>query len=474
MAEASRDQNSVPTLLGVSYIDSDTPVLIFADPATGRLFTSSTLTDGTTDVGVTTGGQLQTAIRADDTPSIDAFGRWRVSHPDTIFDSKNIFDDDGLAANVENQPLLFDNQETSGGGTSTAYNANESSQTIAVSATTAGTRVRQTRMRFNYQPGKSQLVMMTATIGAGGTGITGRVGLFDANDGLFFESDDGVLYVTRRTSTSGTPVDNRVAQANWNVDTMDGNGASGITIDPTKTQILWIDYEWLGVGRVRMGFVIDGKLYTCHQFLNTNNLALVYMKTPNLPIRYEISNDGTGAAGSIDCICASVISEGGSQDLGITRYASTAGTQVATNAENTMFAVLGIRLKAEYLGATIKILNAALQLQTANITAEWALFFNPTVAGTFTYADQANSAVQIAKGATTNTVTNGIQIAGGFIESTSPATGSSGSGSKGIDSALRLGSIIDGTPDTIVLAVRPVGGDSTADFEGSLTWRELV
>lgn len=414
-------------------------------------------------------------FKAGDSPSIDAFGRWRVSEPITLFDSKNIFDDDGLAANVENQPLFYDNQETSGGGTGTAYNVNESSQTLSVGATTAGTRVRQTKMRFNYQPGKSQLVLMTFNFNGAVANITKREGFFDEKNGLFLELDstDAVNFV-RRTYASGTAVDNKVAQASWNLDTMDGNGASGIELDWTKTQILFMDFEWLGVGRVRMGFVIDGNIYYAHEFLNTNSLDVVYMTTPNLPLRSEISNDGTGVAATMDQICSSVASEGGSQDLGITRYASTAGAALTTDNENEMFAVMGIRLKAEYIGATIKILNVALQLQTANITAEWALYYNPTVAGTFTYNDQTNSAVQIALGATANSVTNGTQIAGGFIESGSVASGANGSGGAGIDSALKLGSLIDGTVDTIVLAVRPVGGDSSADFEGSMTWRELV
>lgn len=413
-------------------------------------------------------------VSSADTYSIDAFGRWRVSHPVTIFDSKNVFDDDGLASNVENQPLFYDNQETSGGGTSTSYSNAQSAQTLTVGATTAGTRVRQTKMRFNYQPGKSQLVLRTFLMGGASAGITRRTGMFDANNGLFLEDASGTYKFVRRTNTSGSPVDNAVLQSNWNIDTMNGAGASGITLDFTKTQILFFDFEWLGVGRVRMGFVIDGKIYYAHEFLNTNNLALVYMQTPNLPLRSEITNSGSGAAASFSDICSSVISEGGQENLGVTRYASTGGTAVVTDNENELFAVLGIRLKAEYLGATVDILNVALQLQTASITAEWQLIYNPSVADTFTYADQTNSAVQIATGATANSVTGGTPIAGGFLESGGIQSGSSGSGSSGISSALRLGSLIAGTVDSIVLAVRPVGGDSAASFEGGITWRELV
>jgi hypothetical protein len=415
------------------------------------------------------------AIKAQDSFSVDAFGRWRVSNPVTLFDSKNIFDDDGLASNVENQTLFYDNAETSGGGTGTTYNANQASQTLTVGATTAGTRVRQTKMRFNYQPGKSQLVLLTFNMDGAAAGITKREGIFDDSNGLYLELDGTTaVNLVRRTFVTGSAVNNKVAQADWNLDTMDGTGTSGVTLDWTKTQIMFLDFEWLGVGRVRMGFVIDGAIYYAHQFLNTNSLDKVYMSTPNLPLRSEINNDGTGAADTITQICSTVISEGGSEDLGITRYASTAGTHLDMAAENTIYAILGIRLKAEYIGATIKILNTALQLHTANHECEWILKFNPAVANAFTYADQTNSAVQIAKGGATNTVTGGTDMAGGFIQSGGNAAGSNGSADKGIDSALKLGALVDGTVDEIVLCARPIAGSTDVDIEGSMTWRELV
>lgn len=413
-------------------------------------------------------------IQAADSASIDAFGRWRVSNPQTLFDSKNIFDDDGLAADVENQPLFYDNAETSGSGTGTSYNANESSQTLTVSASTAGTRVRQTKMRFNYQPGKSQLIIMTFNINGCKSGITKREGVFDENNGLFLQGVGGAYSFVRRTKASGNVVDNAVAQNNWNIDRMDGTGKSGITLDFTKTQILFIDFEWLGVGRVRMGFVVDGKIYYAHEFNNANNLGVVYMSTPNLPLRSEIVNSGTGGADSLIQICSTVISEGGSEDLGMVRYASTAGTHLDANTENTIYALIGIRLKSEYIGATVKQLHTALQLHTASSKVEWVIKLNPTVAGVFTYNDQTNSAVQIALGATANTVTDGIDINGGFIESGGVTSGSAGSDSRGLANAIYLGSKIDGTVDTLVLCVRPIAGSTNVDIEGSLTWRELV
>lgn len=415
--------------------------------------------------------QSNAAIQAQDSFSIDAFGRWRVSNPETIFDSKNVFDDDGLASNVENQPLVFDNQETSGGGTSTSYRADESSQRLSVGATTAGVRVRQSKLRFNYQAGKSQLIYLTFNMISEDSGITKRAGYFSTNDGLYFELDGSTAKLVRRTSTSGAPVDNAVNQDSWNIDSMDGSGPSGVTLDFTKTQILFIDFEWLGVGRVRMGFVVDGKIYYAHEFNNANSLSVVYMKTPNLPIRWEIENDGTGSASHLDCICCSVQSEGETTDIGQVRFAGNTAVCNA-NVAGTIYAVMGIRLKSEYIGQQVKLLEVSLIELTGGDSLKWFLYLNPTVADTFTYSDVTNSAVQTAFGDTANEVTNGTLIAGGFFASGQGGAGGSFAGS--LDNALGLGSAIDGTVDEIVLCVTPTPGSANADVMGGITWRELT
>ena len=405
--------------------------------------------------------------------NLDAFARLRVSNPTTLFDSKQVFDDLGIANNLENDPLFYDNQETSGSGTATAFDVNTADTTLSVSATTAGTRVRQTKMRFNYQPGKSQMILLTFTMAPQESGLTQREGIFDEKNGLFFEDNGSEYRFVRRTYTSGSAVDNAYSQSGWNIDRMDGTGASGATLDFTKTQIMFIDYEWLGVGRIRWGWVIGGVPYYAHEFTGANNLSVVYMSTPNLPLRSEISNDGTAGAASMTQICSTVISEGGSQDIGTIRRISSAGAHVDMATENTVYAVLGIKLKSNYIGTTINILNVALQLQTGSHQCEWMLLLNPTVAGTFTYSNMSQSAIMYARGATANTVTGGYDIGGGFVESGGTQAGSAGSISGAVQNAIKLGSLIDGTVDTLVLCARPIGGSTNVDIEGSLTWREL-
>ncbi|KKN67192.1 hypothetical protein LCGC14_0463650 [marine sediment metagenome] len=403
-----------------------------------------------------------------DSMAIDAFARLRVSNPQTLFDSKQIFDDADIANNVENFPLFFDNQQTSGAGTATAFDVDRASTTLSVSNTTVGVRVRQTRERFNYQPGKSQLCVFTAIFGANAAGITRRKGLFDESNGLFFQQSGTILSVVRRSFATGAAVDVAVTQANWNTDKLDGTGGagnpSGINLDLSKSQIFFIDFEWLSVGRVRYGLVVDGIPHICHELNNANSLDVAYMSTPNLPVRAEISNDGSGAASTFEDICSTVISEGGQHDTGAIHYLSTDGTHVDANVANTIYAVVGIRLRPTHLAADIEIINTTMISET-NDDFEWILMFNPTVAGAFAYANFVNSALQVARGVTANTVTNGTPMSGGFSINAAPATAE-------IINELRLGSLIDGTPDEIVLCVRPLG--SNEDIQGSITIRQLT
>lgn len=387
--------------------------------------------------------------------ALDAFGRGRISQPETLFDSK---------LSTASHTLFWDDQETSGGGTSSVYSKNRASYTMSVSSETAGTRVRQSKQRFNYQPGKSQLVALTAVIGAQATGITRRVGYMDDQNGLFFEVDTTAIKVVKRSYVTGAAVDTVVSQANWEYDHMDGTGPTGVTLDPSKAMILVIDFESLQVGTVRFGGYLDGVLVYVHAMDHANLIDSAYFSTPNLPVRYEISNDGTGPAATLEQICCTVISEGGSQDTGITRYEPTTRVKVDCDLAGTTYAITGIQLKSTALDSVVKLVKAQLYAATQD-DFEWFLILNPTVAGTFTYSDVSDSAVQIATGATANTITGGTYLAGGFSTSSAVVEAL-------VDSLYYLGAKIDGTPDQIVLAVRPFS--TQADLYGTITFKEIA
>jgi hypothetical protein len=312
--------------------------------------------------------------------SIDAFGRMRVSDPVTLFNSKQT---------VDNQPLFWDDAQVSGSGTSSAYLTNKSATRISVGATTAGKRVRQSKRRLNYQPGKSQLVMITAVFGDIVAGVTKRVGYFDEKNGLFFQLDSGGIKIGKRSYATGEAVDTIVASSAFNI-TGDFNGFSDV-YDFTKATIFWINFEWLGVGSCQFGIVEDGEFQPLHQFDHAGVTDVVYMTMPNLPIRYEIDNDGTGAAASMDCICSTVISEGGdefpglqlsySNDVATPSNATTfsGGTEIMGNIGTSTTTVAGTDLidfgNAIALGSTIAGVSDVLVVCASRITGTTETFY---------------------------------------------------------------------------------------------------
>jgi len=340
---------------------------------------------------------------AGDTGSVDAFGRSRVSEPETLFDSSFEYD---------LQPLFWDTS-LSGGGDIT-HDSDKHAAVLTVSGSVAGTAILQTFAYHPYQKGKSQRCIPTFVLGARAAGITRRVGYFDANDGVFFEQTNDGLFLVLRSSTSGVVVNTRVAQADWSQNSLTGDGdkadseTNQIDLDETRRQILDMDIEWLGVGRVRYGFNIDGKTVYAHYVNNANaGAAAPYMRSGTLPIRYEIVNDGIGAASELIAICAAVFSEGGfeaGRGIPFTANRGVVGASVAARVP-----VLSIRPKATFnsLENRVRITPLDFNIITVTQSVLAEVVYNALLFGTgsFVSADD-NSAVEYNN--------SFIAISGGF------------------------------------------------------------
>ena len=398
----------------------------------------------------------------------DLFGRMYTAEPFTIFDSKQTLD---------NAPIFWDEALVSGSGISSAYSKDEAATTITSTDLTAGSFVRQTFMRFNYQPGKEYGLFMTGVIDINSsTGTEAVIGLIDDNNGLAFVNKAGEMHVRIRSSVSGSPVDIDIPQSAWNVDPLDGTGEqSSIKVDFTQAQIFFIRFGWLGFNDPEFGVVVGSEIYICHKFANANQSTSVYMSTPNLPLRYSLTTTAESPAASLKAVCAEIHASGGQQPNGVLRHASTDGLHADLAVEDQLYAVIGIRLKTTHIGASIDMLRAAINVNTGTDAVQWLLVFNPqTITGTFTYADETNSAVQIARAsgsAPTVTVGTGIIFDGGFANS--GRNNVSQGETSDLLNAVRLGAAIDGTRDEAVLCVRPINGASNVDVEAALTWREL-
>lgn len=308
--------------------------------------------------------------------ALDAFGRLRVSNPMTLFDSSHRYKDNNL----------WDTSTASGG--TAVFDANQGLVTLNVTTTSGSKVYRETTKVFSYQPGKSLLVMTTFVMNPAKANLQQRVGYYGSANGMYLElggAGGSVLSFVERSSVSGSLSETKVAQSAWNYDKMNGTGPSGMTLDITKAQILWMDIEWLGLGTVRMGFVIDGKFILCHQFHHANLVTATYITTASLPLRYEIENTGTTASNStLDQICSTVISEGGYQLSGLQQGVGVPiTTPTVLFVSGTYYPIISLRLKASpnYLDAIVILTAISIMGITNNAHYAWRVVATGTTTG---------------------------------------------------------------------------------------------
>ncbi len=389
--------------------------------------------------------------------NVDAFGRLRVSNPLTIFDSQNRYQKDDQFS-----------ESTASGGTVT-YTLNESTVNLNVTTTSGSETVRQTYRTMPYQPGKGLLFLGTFVMAAAQTNLRQRVGYFNTENGVFFQKDGSTNAFVLRTNTSGTPSDARtVTQANWNGDKLDGTGASGLTLDTTKAQILWMDFEWLGVGSVRCGFIINGQYIVCHTFNNANDIDKVYMTTAILPVRYEIkANDTLTSAATLKQICSTVISEGGYEEAKANQFARR--TTVLGTISTTFLPLVSIRLASDSLGAVV--LPVAIQaFPTTNQNYEVALFKNATLTGAsynttdFTHVDYD---------VTASAMSGGTMVLQDYVSSTAQGRSVTVTPA-GYNFDLQLGVSLAGVSDVLTLGIRTISGATTGDAVGAIDFLDLT
>lgn len=392
----------------------------------------------------------------------DAFGRFRVSNPFTMFDFNHIMGD---------LDLLFENKTENGG---TITDSSGSYLDLNVTTTTGSSVIRQTREYLAYQPGKSKLTYLTGILvtDLNNTGVISRIGSFDANNGVFFEFNEGTINLVERSHGSDT----RVPRSSW-TDPLDGTGASGLSVDFDKAQIFTTDYEWLGVGQVRCGIVIDGIFRPCYIFRRSgvNQVVEPYIKYAKLPIRYEIIS--TGSANTCRIICGSVQSEGGYYPTGKT-FTERFSISGVTNSNYHPVISLSLREgtpKFDYNRGTIKVKGNEF-LVIDNKYTEYILLRNTDISNvsgaTWSNVDILNSIARYRTYTSNDTIDEnvGYVINRGFLQTRSAT--SLISSTTDLFAAIPICSDIDGTPDVVTLAARNIS-TGTSTLYGTISWIEL-
>jgi hypothetical protein len=392
----------------------------------------------------------------------DAFGRLRTSSPLTLFDSSHRFADNNLWSTLT-------------GGTTTTSASAQFNQTqglveLKVDALSGSKVYRETTKVFAYQPGKSLQIMSTFTFNQAKTNLRQRVGYFGADNGIYLELDDSTLYMVERSITSGSLSSNRIPQSQWNVDRLDGSGPSGIVLDITKAQILFMDIEWLGLGTVRTGFVINGQFVPCHYFHHANIIDSTYITTASLPLRYEIENKAaTSGPSKLKQVCSTVISEGGYELRGLQQAVGTAITAPkALATAGTFYPVVSIRLKSTRLDGIV-ILTALSLMGVATGIYKWQVVASGTTSGgTWTDAG-ANSSVEYKLDGTG--LSGGRVLASGYLTSNTQGATSIDILKEALFKFQLERNSFTSTPFELTLAV--TASTNTEVVHGSIDWEEI-
>jgi hypothetical protein len=392
----------------------------------------------------------------------DAFGRLRTVAPLTLFDSNHRFQDNGLWSTYTS------------GTASVVFNSEQGLVDLIIGGDSGDLIIRETTKVFAYQPGKSLLVMNTFVMYPALSNLRQRVGYYGDNNGMYLELYGSAINLVERTAVEGSVAETSVLQDDWNGDKLNGTGASGLTLDLTKAQILWMDIEWLGVGTVRMGFVINGQFIVCHSFHHANLLASTYITTASLPLRYEIENVAATDENNVTLkqICSTVISEGGYSLRGAQQQiALPVKTPRTLTTSGTYYPVISIKLKTspDRLDAIVIPTDLSIIPTTAS-NYHWQLVAGGTTAAGSWVSAGSTSSVQYNISGTS--FSGGRIVAGGFFSQSNQSSTAIHIGREDIFKFQLERDGIVGTPYELTLVVS--ASVNTSDVLASIDWEEVT
>lgn len=398
-------------------------------------------------------------------PQLDSFGMLKVSRsfPSAYYTHENLLNDSQYVA-LNNGSVVHDHQ---------------TSQIHLNIDTTANSIAGITTNRYHkYYPGFASLVIMSCNVSsAGQANNVKRWGYYDDNDGLFFELNGTTLYVVIRSSTSGSPVDTKIARASWNGDHVDGSeqltNLSGVELDLSKANIYWIDFQWLGSGRVQFGmWNPSGGRITFHTFENQNKNVVPYMRTASLPFKVENFNTGvTSSPSQFSIICTSIMTavEAIDTQLNVSKPRSfTIPSSVTIN--DTSTPVCYARPKLITAGGEVNryfiipktinvyVTNNPILLEVkkgSNVTASWTSISNTNVE--YSTAGTVNSAGPTVYSTILDTGVHSVDLSQFFTSKSSIFT-----------------TLADGlSSDVLELSARCLTSSQTSNVLPSINWVEL-
>lgn len=396
--------------------------------------------------------------------AVDAFGRARMSQPYTLFDSFHRFQDNGKESTAN-----------SATGAIVSHNANAGLIECTLDTTSGSFIKRESSRVFAYQPGKSLQILQTFVMSAPKANLRQRYGYFNEDNGIFIEQVGSEIYFVERSNSTNTLAETRVPKSQWNIDKLDGTGPSNKVLDLTKAQIMFTDIEWLGLGTVRMGFVIDGQLIHCHSFHHANIIQTTYMTTACLPVRTEIENLGTTVSSStLKVVCTSVISEGGYEIRGKQRCVSMPVTSPRTfTTSGTFYPVISIRLKDLRSDGIVVPTAAEFFGVTNNTSYRWKIIISGVLTSPSWVSIGNDSCVEYDISATG--ITGGTEVAVGYLNVSSGAGAALSELSNSEFFKFQLERNSFATSDKgYVFSLVATGASNGNQGVGALSWQEIT
>lgn len=401
------------------------------------------------------------SVQMGDSPSVDAFSRIRVSNPTHLYDSNFVY----------TLQTLTQEQITAESGAAVTHDATNSCALMTFSSTpTGGKAYMQSYENFRYQSGRSQLIYLTFNFIETMANVRKFVGYGNQTNGIFLEQDGTTVQFKIYSDTSQAT--QTVAKSSWNLDKMDGTGASGVTLDFTKAQLLIIDFQWLSVGRVRVGFNVGGSIIYAHEFNHANTTTVPYMKTGSLPVSCGMTCTGTVST-TMRYICSSVISEGGESEFGAVN--TSISTPSVTAASGARTHALSVRPKTTFNGVTNRITmipTHAEVLVIGNYPIKYEMCIGDVITGTTTFSDvnATHSGMEYNTAGTTSGSPS-LVIETGFVGASNQSKGAETHGTYAkIPITLNAAGAVRAN-GTISILVTGIGGASACQIEFS--WKEV-
>jgi hypothetical protein len=380
-------------------------------------------------------------------PLLDAFQRNRVSEPRNLFDASFYY---GL------QTSVFDS--TVANSATITHNNNKKVAILSTANVANSSVIMQSFYRMKYHAARSNMIVISGNFGTGVSGVTKRIGQFDASNGYFLEITSAGVYFVIRSKVSGVVVDNKILQANWNLNTL-------AALNISKQNILFIDYQWLGSGTCRFGFVIDGQIIYCHAFHHANILSTLYSQTATLPVRGEVAGQGVA---SMEIACMAVVSEGNDTPDGILRTVYTGTTPRTISGTTANFPLLSFRKKTANFDV-IAILKSINVFMGSSDDILLKLIKNPAL----TAASWVNAGgfCEFDKSATS--YTGGFEIVSSYLRGSSTSESASRL-TDVFNNAMNanIGSYINGASEIMTISISNI--TSSTSVHGSINYKEII